>query len=829
MNRIDTPLVQEYENNHMEKLRSLAPECMFFLKRNGDFPLEHTGKVALFGNGARQTLKGGTGSGDVNVRHFVTIEEGLKNAGFVITSQAWLDAYDKVRQESHEVFVESIKEKASEMGIPAIMLGMGAIMPEPEYSLSLEGEAETAIYVLSRICGEGADRKSIPGDFKLTETEKRDISELQEKYGKFMLVLNVGGVVDLSEISTINNILLLSQLGTVTGDAFVDVLIGKSYPSGKLTSTWAAAEDYPDIGDFGNPDDTRYREGIYVGYRYFDAVEKNPIYPFGYGLGYTDFALECDEISLNGNEIQLSIQVKNIGHFPGKETVQVYYSAPFGVLDKPYQELATFQKTKELNPGDSQRMAITFPVDKMASYDESSTSFLLEKGEYILRVGNSSQNTVVCGVAVLEQNIIMEQLQHVGGAWDFTDWKPDQLLLRKDDLSALEDVAKIFILPHDIKKMNRKTDRVVQKEKLESNLLETVNIDDIISLCIGNYKEEEGSKSVIGAAAHLVAGAAGETTGRLNEHGLASLVLADGPAGLRLSTEYVIGEQGIRPLDSGVSADMLAFADEALIEAFGMQDIINQTKPEGQRYYQYCSAIPIGTAIAQSWNPSLAKECGDIVGDEMERLGIHLWLAPALNIHRSPLCGRNFEYYSEDPYISGTMAAAVTQGVQEHKGCGVTIKHFVCNNQETNRFCSNSIVSERALREIYLKGFEICVKEANPCAVMSSYNLLNGEHTCNRRDLLTDVLRGEWNFKGIVMSDWGITGKGFGRSTKYSYASAAGCIYAGNDLIMPGNAADKENILNALYNQENAYPLSINDIHICADRVIRLIRQLTEQ
>ena len=266
--------LNEYEVKHMELLRKLAPECMVLLKSDGTFPLAGSEKVALYGSGARDTIKGGTGSGDVNVRHFSTVEEGLENAGFTITTKGWLEAYDQVREKAHASFVEGIKAKAKEMGVPGIMLGMGAVMPEPEYDLPMDGEGDLAVYVLGRISGEGSDRNPAPGDFELTKSEIRDILAARKKYQKFLLVLNVGGVVDPSPVMEVENILLLSQTGMTIGDSLADVLLGKAYPSGKLASTWAKWEDYCKVGEFAQMDDTRYKEGIYVGYRYFDTVDK---------------------------------------------------------------------------------------------------------------------------------------------------------------------------------------------------------------------------------------------------------------------------------------------------------------------------------------------------------------------------------------------------------------------------------------------------------------------------------------------------------------------------------------------------------------------------
>lgn len=298
--------------------------------------------------------------------------------------------------------------------------------------------------------------------------------------------------------------------------------------------------------------------------------------------------------------------------------------------------------------------------------------------------------------------------------------------------------------------------------------------------------------------------------------------MADGPAGLRISTSYIELKTGAVGLDMGSFEQYIDLMEEPIKQLIREKQAqaLEEAK-KGHVYYHYASAIPIGTALAQAWNPEVVRICGDIVGEEMELFDINVWLAPAMNIHRSPLCGRNFEYYSEDPLISGITAAAMTKGVQSHKKCAVTVKHFCCNNQETNRFGSNSIVSERALREIYLKGFEICIKEAAPKCVMTSYNLVNGVHTANRKDLLTDVLRREWGFEGCVMTDWGTTGMGFDTG-KYGSSVPALCIKAGNDLIMPGGKADVDGIISEL-----GETLTREELEKCAGRVIALAKRLS--
>lgn len=796
-----------YEEKHIGIMREIAPECMVLLKSNGDFPLIKPSKIALYGNGTRKTLKGGTGSGDVNSRHFVTVEQGLENAGFEVTTKPWLNAYDETYQNAYNAFVSSIKEKAEAMGIPALFIGMGAVMPEPEYELPLDGEGDTAIYVLSRISGEGSDRNPIKGDLKLTDSEVRDILALYRKHKHFILILNVGGVVDLTPVLEVENILILSQLGAVTGDALADVLLGKAYPSGKLASTWSAWEDYCTVGDFGDPNDTYYTEGIYVGYRYFDSVDKSVLFPFGFGLGYTSFAIGDPDTELDGTLVTVTAKVSNSGNFAGKEVVQLYVSVPAGKLDQSYQVLAAFGKTEELQPGESCTVRLSFDMRDLASFDAEVSGTILEAGNYIIRIGNSSRSHNACTVVNMEETVVVRSLSSCGGDLDYSDWKPEHPISTAYNMELPIIRLKASAFQKEVPERHTVDLKALAAVKELSN-------GDLAYLCCGNYRTGEESNSMIGNAGMKVPGAAGETTDRLD--GIPCLVMADGPAGLRINKQYGVDEQGIYSVGDAIPAAIRDFVDEAMLQFLGIKDPGNMAEVtrKGKICDQYCTAIPIGTALAQSWNEQLCQACGDVVGEEMERFGIHLWLAPAFNIHRSPLCGRNFEYCSEDPLVSGKLSAALTRGVQTHPGCGVTVKHFCCNNQETNRYRSNSVISQRALRDIYLKGFEICIRESKPAAVMTSYNLLNGVHTSESKDLLEGILRGEWGYQGIVMSDW-IT-KMSPMPQKYPYVSTWRSIKAGNDLIMPGGEGDRTEILEAMENGD----LTRNDVELCAARVV---------
>ena len=790
--------MEAYETDHLAAVRALAPECMVLLRSNGAFPLAEPGEIALFGSGARHTVKGGTGSGDVNSRHVTTIEEGLEAAGFTIVTRPWLEAYDRIRLRAHEDFIADIRAEAAERGLPAIMVGMGSVMPEPEYTIPLDIQAGTdphaAVYILSRTSGEGSDRSPEAGDLRLTDTEIRDILDLNGRFERFLLVLNVGGVVDLSPLDDVANILLLSQLGATVGDAFADVLLGRAYPSGKLATTWAAWDEGDQIGDFGDPDDTHYREGIYVGYRFYDSVGKEPLFPFGFGLGYTAFEIQTRQVSLDGARVSIDLDVTNTGERPGKETVQVYVSVPAGRLDQPLQALAGFTKTDEIAPGATAHITIDIDLTDLASYDAAARATILEAGRYLLRAGASSRQLSPVAVIELAQDATVRHLVGDLGEPGFIDWKPEAPAF----LDVPADVPVLAVDPAHLRRPDvaEPTEQSAPEGFSEAlALARGLSDDELIYTVLGDYHRGEESGSVIGAASTTVIGAAGQTTTRIP--GLPSIIMADGPAGLRLAPTYGVDADGPFSLgDSSLPATFLELMDDAGREALGIADASEPREPAEIRE-QYTTAIPIGTALTQSWNPALAQRLGDIVGAEMERFGVHLWLAPAFNLHRSVLCGRNFEYLSEDPLLAGRIAAAITRGVQTHSGRGVTIKHLACNNQETNRLNSNSRVSPRALRDLYLRAFEICVRQARPAAVMTSYNLINGVHTSESAQLLEVILRREWGFDGLVMTDWVVDG--MTRSDmKHPRASAAATIKAGNELFMPGGEADREDLLVAL-------------------------------
>ena len=801
--------MQQYEKEHLDYVLNNAAECAVLLKSNGDFPIDKPGKLTAFGAGLRYTIKGGTGSGEVNSRFKYTIEEGLEQEGFEITSKGWLDQYDEVRAKAKKDFYKRVRKefKGNFLAI------MGKTMREPEHNLTLSGEGDVAIYVLSRNSGEGADREVVEGEVKLNNSEIRDILELNKRYQKFMLVLNVGGAVDLTPVMAVDNILLISQLGVNIGKVLADILVGKQNPSGKLTTTWAAWDQYSNEGTFGDWNETKYKEGIYVGYRYFDTFGKKALFPFGYGLSYTNFEVGETKVQAKASEIIVNTVVKNTGVCAGKEVVQVYLSKPTGKLDQPYQELVALAKTNNLAAGEEQELQLTFDLQDVASYDEETASYILEVGDYLVRVGNSSVATKIAAVVSLDATVTCLKAKNCLGDPGFKDIKAPA----RNAEAVPAEAARLQIFAAELQSQSvsydSKYDIADQAKKMTD--------EELIYMGIGGFNPDAKMFSAVGDAASHVAGAAGETTSLVK--GVKPMIMADGPAGLRLCRTYFEDEKGAH--DASGKGSMPESITDAMgpVVRFIANLVVGKTKVPKDAVIkeQSCTMIPIGTAIAQSFNYDLAKKFGDIVGTEMEMFGVHLWLAPALNIHRSILCGRNFEYYSEDPFVSGMIASAITEGVQQHKGCGTTIKHYAANNAETNRYNNDSQVSERAMREIYLRGFGLCVRKTQPKAIMTSYNLLNGVHTAEHRGLIEDILRCEYGFKGIVMTDW-ILEMMADKNSINRIALSNEVAKAGGDLFMPGCKGDFNRMKAALEDGS----LSREQLQINATRVLRMIDTL---
>ena len=749
------------EKEHKALARRAAAEGIVLLENDGVLPLQ-TRKIALYGPGSRMTVKGGSGSGDVHERHSVTIEEGLKNAGFEFPTTLWMDRFKGKYDADVAAWRSDLEQKVKKYN-PIQTMQMFDVIHEdpmpypactPVLSDELTEEADTAIYVLSRQAGEGKDRRVEKGDYLLSDIEEESLRLLSRHYKKLILVLNCGSVMDLSILDEIriDAVLFYGQGGMEGGNALADILTGKVSPSGRLTDTWGRRyEDYPSADTFGhrngNLDNEEYAEGIYVGYRWFDKQNITPRYPFGYGLSYTTFTEQVEEVTSGS----IAVTVTNTGDYAGKQVLQLYIRKPEGKLDHEKRSLAGFAKTKLLAPGESQTLRISYQLADIASFDESRSAFILEGGMYEIHL-----NDTLCGSIFVEERIL-ETVKVIGS---------DQPTVVAEEFSP-----KVKTL------LGKLTDR--DKCKLVTGGGYSIR-------CYNN-----------------VMGAAGRTCTKLLKKGIPNIVLSDGPAGLNVNQSTTVMPDGTPRYPEGLPKDW----QWGWLNKVG--PLLKGKPGKGKTVYRYMTAWPSETVLAQSWNAELLEEVGRAIGTEMLEIGVSVWLAPGLNIHRNPLCGRNFEYYSEDPLVSGKMAAAITRGVQNMGGVGVAQKHYCCNNQEDNRTGVSANVSQRALREIYLRAFWIAVTEGKPWTVMSSYNRVNGKYVCNSFDFCTRVLRQEWGFTGLVMSDWNAT-------EQCSYAEA---INAGNDLIMPGTPA----VTKQLEKDLKTGVLYRDALNLSAGRVLELI------
>ncbi len=777
---------REYEN--LKIAYQAALEGIVLLKNDGALPVSAP-KVALYGPGASMTIKGGTGSGEVNERHSVTILEGLTDRGFQISTRKWIEDYERGYADALAAYKVEKKKRVNLLKLDSIMdmlfdnfrtpCGRPITMQDVQ-----DSDTDTCIYVLSRQAGEGGDRKMEEGDFLLTQEERTAISFCAEHYARFILVINCGSAIDmgfLEEIPGINAVIYLCQLGTEGGHAFADVVNGAASPSGKLSDTWV--KRYTDIpyGDQysylnGNLEEEIYQEGIYVGYRYFDSFGVEPAFPFGFGLSYADFTIHSAGVTLEGTKVTVKAEVFNqspqsYSTYYGKEVVQLYVSPPEGQLHKAYQSLAAFAKTGTLKPGWKETVELQFDLRSLASYRESDACFVLEQGEYILRLGNSSRDTVPVAVVALERDVIVSRNQNI-----CTPLQPIEEL--RAPARAAEDIPagipRLVLDADSVKTLefSYETPAECDDPKVQK-ILDGLSLKEMVDIVVGN--------GMFGGETRFnLPGSVGNTTSKFWDRGLANVALCDGPAGLRIQKRSTVDKKGkVKPVDMALSI-FEAFPD--FIKKFMVGDPDKDTV-----LYQYTTAFPVANALAQTWNQELMYQVGNAIYREMKEYGCTYWLAPAVNIHRNPLCGRNFEYFSEDPVLTGKMAAAITRGVQQEDGFYVTVKHFACNNQEDNRNKVSSNLSERALREIYLRGFEIAVREGGAKGIMTSYNRINGVYAANCHDICTKALRCEWGFQGVVMTDWFSTNKGL--------ANNALCMSAGNDLIMPGGGSFKKEIL----------------------------------
>ncbi len=731
---------------HIDLSRKIATEGMVLLENNGLLPLKENTTVSLFGIGSLDYVKGGGGSGMVYSEYVRNLYEGfqLKSPRFSVYEPVTKYYYDYALTVLHEYWGDKL--------IPEIDV------PE-ELIIEAAKNSDVAVITIHRFSGEWYDRFSDKGDFYLTDTEQKMVDDVTKHFDHSVVVLNVGGMIDVSWIKNNNKIdaaLLAWQAGMEGGLAIADILCGDVSPSGKLVDTFAREfSDYPSADTFNESEDyVDYYEDIFVGYRYFETipgVADRVVYPFGYGLSYTEFDIEKPVASLQGDKILVETSVKNIGKVAGKEVVQCYFSAPQGVLGKSKISLAGFKKTKLLAPGETEKIAIEFDVADMASYDDlgklQMSAYLLEQGEYIFYVGNNCRNLNEADYRyeIKEKFVVTKQLSQ--------KCAPNQLSKRLLADGSFEELPSFPIKEYDVEPYEN-TATLPETEKpfkfidvangkiTLDQFLTQLTIDELVDLSGGTP-----NRGVCNTAGF----------GRCGRLGIPAIMTADGPAGVRLSARVGLPT----------------------------------------------TAFPCATLLACTWDTSLAEQFGVVGALECKEHGLAIWLTPALNIHRNPLCGRNFEYFSEDPLVSGEFAAAKVNGIQSQR-IAASAKHFAANNKEINRFYSDSRLSERALREIYLKGFEICVKKSQPKTIMTSYNIINGRRCCESYEQLQGILRDEWGFEGMVTTDWGVP------------CDQTNCVLAGNDIRMPdGRPKD-------LYNGLEDGRIERGHLERCIKRILEL-------
>ena len=688
--------------------RKLASQGMVLLKNEDHIlPFNHQTKIGIIGNENLELIKGGGGSSTVNCLYIKNLLDGLfekEQEGKLLLSHASV----KRAQSTKPYTVAELNELAKEMDTAIVTIKRWGTegndrLINPEHNAELHktdytGEADHTI---------PNNYETNVGYFVPSDSELAMLTALESSDIKnIVVILNISSIVDLfflNRFSKVKSILLVYLPGMESGTAIADILCGDVNPSGKLVDTIAYHyEDYPSSDCFDyHPEYTEYKEGIFVGYRYFETFAKDRVlYPFGFGLSYTEFLFSDYTLETENNLIKVTVNVKNIGKVSGREVVQVYSASPKGMLEKPAIELRAYAKTKDLRPGETETITLSFKASTMSSFDVTGATgfkaaWVLEKGDYQILVGNSIRNTFSCGTYNVKETYVTEQLSLRFDGSCYTDTLADEKTAQcgKNKGYTLYDV--------DDGKCTMK------------DFVEQLEVEELISLAHGQMPS-------------FPLGTAG--IGNLPKYGVPNPQTADGPAGIRRS--------------------------------------VNTT------------CFPCGTLIACSWDTELQYAMGKAMGFEGVSTGIDILLGPSMNIHRNPLCGRNFEYLSEDPLITGKTAAAIIKGVQSQGLCA-TIKHFAANNCEYERRDNSSIVSERALREIYLKGFEIAVKESRPDFIMTSYNKINGIHASANTQLLTGVLRDEWHYEGAVMTDW------------RNHAPMDDEIIAGNNIKMPFGYPDQ--------------------------------------
>ena len=722
-----------------ELLRTAAAEGTVLLRNDNVLPFSENETISVFGRVQYDYMFVGYGSGgDVIKPYTVSLMEGLKNSGAKINTEL-ADIYEKwcTKNPPDHGFWGHWPLYYEEMPIETSVIENAA------------KKSNCAVIVIGRSAGEDRENKLEEGSYYLTADEKSLIKRVNSAFKKTVVVLNIGSIIDMSwEKELLKNdsaILIPWQGGMESGNALADVLLGKQEPSGKLTDTIAKDYfDYPCANSFGEKEYNNYTEDIFVGYRYFETFAKDKVlYPFGFGLGYSEYKREFISGEIKDNIVNLKASTENIGDYCGKDVLQIYTEAPQGTLGKPSRVLCDFKKSKSLARGEKEAFESNIPFYALASYDHRGASghkscYILEKGTYNFYLGADVRSAEKVFSFDIPETIVLETLKEVCAPKESFErivakGKNGNIAYKEENVPVSTDNLRDIIIENLPKDCGQTGDKGLKLQDVKNGkctldeFVAQLSLDELEAISRGDYT----MNSSLGNEGN--AGALGGVTKSLRDKGVAPLTTTDGPSGIRIKA--------------------------------------------------CCSLLPIGASVSAMWNPDLAYEMYKKVGGEMKAKGSDILLAPGMNIHRSPLCGRNFEYFSEDPFVTGKTAAAVVKGVQS-EGVSACPKHFACNSQETNRNRTDSRLSERALREIYLKGFEICVKEAKPLSLMTSYNKINGVWGHYHYDLCTRILRKEWGFGGLVMTDWWMQ---YTASPEFPEIKDNGYrVRAGVDVLMPG-------------------------------------------
>ncbi len=761
-----------------ELLRETAAEGAVLL-HNRVLPLKKDTKVSVFGRVQMDWFCTGYGSGgDVNAPYAVGLLEGLENCPEL-----------QVNEELADIYRNWVKENPADHGFWGHWPRSHPEMPlSKAQAEQAKAQSEQAIVVIGRASGEDRENLLEQGSYYLTDQETAMLRTVTESFDNTVLLLNIGSIMDFSFLEEflprLGAVLILWQGGMESGNAAADLLCGKANPSGRLTDTIAKTyDDHPSASCFGNRDANFYEEDIYVGYRWFETFAKDRVlYPFGYGLSYTSFALHTQ-----GEALSYRATVTNTGTCPGKNTVLLFAEKPCGVLGNPSRELVAFGKTKLLQPGESEMLPLSLQEYQLASYDDSGITghkscYVLQPGAYRFFLGENVRDAQLVGTVMVPELRVLQQLSEAAAPetafpiWTAKEENGTWVAERTAASPKTMDLKQRILdnLPKPIQQTGNRGWKLkdVQDGKITlDTFVAQLSLTELEAISRGGYimNHPLGPKGN--------AGIFGGVSKSLRDKGVPPIVTTDGPSGIRL--------------------------------------------------YDSCSLMPIGTALACSFDTALVERLYSAVGREMVQRGSDVLLAPGMNIHRNPLCGRNFEYYSEDPFVSGKMAAAVVRGLQ---GAGVSAcpKHFACNNQEINRNRNDSRVSQRALREIYLKSFEICVKESNPRNLMTSYNKINGVWGHYHYDLVQTILRREWGYRGNVMTDWWMqksVSPEFPRLSTNAYR-----VRSGVDVLMPGStgfATGKhfpDGTLLASFGKKDG--ITLGELQYCAKNVLKCVMKL---